>query len=438
MSGRITSLVAGGAGLAIAVAGFQTWVAIPDAGVTVSGTGAFHSTNFWTSGVAAASHGYPIGWLTLLLGLVIAGSAALHDGDVLDADSALKSVALPGFIGVAVTVLAIFNKDTLIKVPADQLQGVALDTGTGAIVVLVASIAAVLAGFAILTLDGRAYVPARPRIPATTRPAPQGKSAKKNAAPKKKAKKKAKKKPAATSRDETTYPVISEVGDRNATRPVQIQEHVVFTGGSAGQPPIWMTHWCAQLPAPLRSTLAVPGVPDAGPVLLLHPGGGIGADDLIPPMVRDEKPWLLDDLAYTSWQAGLSPILGELGRRYDIIELIRDDEWLAPIMQSADIATISTRVEFGGDEHGAYQRHVTTIDLPVLTGAGVQESGLVLRFASRAEDSALIWSQGLSALREGFAEVGMDARRLHVVDGPENSIELRFEDAVSPVVGIKE
>lgn len=378
-----------------------------------------------------SDHGYPIGWLTLLFGLIIAGAAAMHYGDVLDADLALKSVALPGFLGAVVTALAIFNKDTLIKVPTDQLQGVTLHTGGGAILVLVASIVATVAGFVISTLDGRAYVPARPRTSSrtvTTRPASRSKPAKAKDTPKKK--KKAKKKPAATS--------LNKDSDRNVTRPVQIQEHVVLTGGSAGQPPIWMTHWCAQLPAPLRSTLAVPGVPDAGPVLLLHPGGGVGSDDLIPAMVRDEKPWLLDDLAYNSWQAGLSPIIGELGRRYDIIELIRDDEWLAPLMQAAGIATVSTRVETGHDEHGGYQQHVRTIDLPVLTGAGVQESGLVLRFDSRACDSALIWSQGLSALREGFTEAGMDARHLHVVDGPENSIELRFEDAVRPVVGIKE
>lgn len=417
----------------MAVAGFGTWVTIPEVGVKVSGTGVYNSTHFWTSGMATSDHGYPIGWLTLVLGLVIAGAAAMHFFDILDIDSAPKSVALPGFLGAAVTVLAIFNKDILIKASADDLRDMTLNTGGGAVLALAASIVATVGGFAISTLDGRAYVPARPRTPATTRPAAQGKSAKKNTAPKKKAKKK----PAAISCDESTYGPIPNAGARNATRPVEIQEHVVLRGGSSGQPPIWMTHWCAQLPAPLRSTLAVPGVPDAGPVLLLHSGGGIGADDLIPAMVRDEKPWLLDDLAYASWQAGLSPIIGELGRRYDIIELVRDDEWLAPIMEAAGIATVSTRVETGGDEHGGYQRHVRTIDLPVLTGAGVQESGLVLRFDSRTGDSVGRWSRGLSALREGFAEAGMDARHLRIVDGPENSIELRFEDA-SNLVSRKE
>ncbi|MBV0918237.1 hypothetical protein KC238_13350 [Mycobacteroides chelonae] len=432
--------------MAIAVAGFQTWVVVHEAGVTVSGTGAFGSTNFWTTGVAAASHGYPIGWLTLLFGLIIAGSAALHYGDVLDEDCALKSVVLPGFLSATVTVLAILNKDTLIKVPADQLQGVALDTGTGAIVVLVASIAAVLAGFALSMFDGRVYVPTRPRTssrPATTRPATRSKPGKKKTTvSKKKAaskkKKKATKKPSVIPLGEAGVPVISEADGGDTTEPVSIQEQVVLAGGSAAQPPIWLTHWCAQLPAPLRSALAVPGVPDAGPVLLLHPGGGVGPDDLIPAMVRAEKPWLLDDLAYTSWQAGLSPIFGELGRKYTVLELVRDDEWLAQVMQNAGIATTSTRVESGGDEHGVYERHITTIDLPVLIGAAVEESGLVLRFASRAVDSADRWSQGLSVLREGFSEAGMDARHLHVVDGPENSIELRFEDTVSPVVGIKE
>ncbi|SIA11550.1 Uncharacterised protein [Mycobacteroides abscessus subsp. abscessus] len=417
---------------------------MPSVGVRVSGTGKFSSVLSWMADAPVVEHGYPIAWVMLVLGVVIAGAAALHFGDVLDADVALKSVALPGFLGVALTVLAMANKDTLIKVPADQLQGVSLDTGTGAIVVLAASIVAVLAGFALLMFDGHVYVPTRPRTssrPVATRPAARSKPGKKKVAPKKKkkkVKKKVTKKPLAISAAEVDDPVTSEADDGDATEVFEVSEQVVYTGGSAGQPPIWLTHWCAQLPASLRSVLAVPGVPDGGPVLLLHPGGGVGPDDLISTMVRDEKPWLLDDLAYTSWEAGLSPILGELGKSYTVLELVREDEWLAPLMQAAGIATTSTRLESGRDVHGSYERHVRTIDLPVLIGAAVEESGLVLRFASRVGDSAVTWSQGLTALREEFAAAGANARHLRVVDSPEGGVELRFNDNEERVAIVKE
>ncbi|MFT9573314.1 hypothetical protein ACM0BF_14170 [Mycobacteroides abscessus subsp. abscessus] len=446
---KAVSLLAGGAGLVIAVAGFQTWVEIPSVGVRVSGTGAFSSVLSWTADTPVVNHGYPVAWVTLVLGLAITGASALHYTESLDSDSALKTIALPGFLGVVLAVLAMFNKAILIKVPEDELQGVPLSTGNGAIEVLMASIAVLVLGFVLCSLDTSTYVPRRrsaPSRPASTASTTQSKSAKKSSTSKKK--KKAKKKPqsktavsavAAPNADHVTAAPERDIAQAvEESKPVEVAEQVVYTGGSAGQPPIWVTHWCAQLPVSLRSALAVPGVPDGGPVLLLHPGGGVGPDDLIPAMVRDEKPWLLDNLAYTSWEAGLSPIFGELGRRYAVLELVRDDEWLAPLMQTAGIATTSARLESAHDVHGSYERHVTTIDLPVLVGAGIQESGLILRFASRAGDSVDRWGVGSSVLREGFMTAGVDSANLRVANGPEGCIELRFNDTEELVVGVKE
>lgn len=431
------------------MAGFQTWVEIPSVGVRVSGTGAFSSILSWTADTPVVNHGYPVAWVTLVLGLAITGASALHYTESLDSDSALKTIALPGFLGVVLAVLAMFNKAILIKVPEDELQGVPLSTGNGAIEVLMASIAVLVLGFVLCSLDTSTYVPRRrsaPSRPASTASTTQNRSAKKKSTSKKK--KKAKKKPqsktavsavAAPNADHVTAAPERDTAQAvEESKPVEVAEQVVYTGGSDGQPPIWVTHWCAQLPASLRSVLAVPGVPDAGPVLLLHPGGGVAEEDLLSSIVRDEKPWLLDDLVYASWQAGLSPILGELGRRYAVVELIRDDEWLTPLMQAAGLATISTRLEAVPGEHGVYEREVTVVDSPVLIGAAVEESGLVLRFASRSEDSADKWSQGLSALREGFAAEGMNTAHLHVVDGPDGCIELRFRDAEELVVSSKD
>lgn len=193
---KAVSLLAGGAGLVIAVAGFQTWVEIPSVGVRVSGTGAFSSVVAWMADTPVMEHGYPIAWVTLILGLAIIGASALHYTESLDSDSALKTVALPGFLGVALAVLAIFNKATLIKVPEDELQGVSLDTGSGAIEVLMASIAVLVLGFVLSGLDTSTYVPRRPSAPsrpASTASTTQNRSAKKKSTSKKK--KKAKKKP---------------------------------------------------------------------------------------------------------------------------------------------------------------------------------------------------------------------------------------------------
>lgn len=446
---KAVSLLAGGAGLVIAVAGFQTWVEIPSVGVRVSGTGAFSSVVAWMADTPVMEHGYPIAWVTLILGLAIIGASALHYTESLDSDSALKTVALPGFLGVALAVLAIFNKATLIKVPEDELQGVSLDTGSGAIEVLMASIAVLVLGFVLSGLDTSTYVPRRPSAPsrpASTASTTPNRSAKKKSTSKKK--KKAKKKPlsktavsavAAPNADHVTAAPERDIAQATEeSKTVEVAEQVVYTGGSDGQPPIWVTHWCAQLPVSLRSALAVPGVTDSGPVLLLHPGGGVIEEDLLSSIVRDEKPWLLDDLSYVSWEAGLGPVIVEIGRRYTVLELIRDDTWLTPLMQAAGIATTETRVETGGDEHGRYERHVTTIDVPVLIGAAVDESGLVLRFAERAGDSADRWTRGLPALREGLAAEGMNTAHLHVADGPEGSIELRFNDTEELAVSVKE
>lgn len=460
MSGRIASLVAGGAGLAIVVASFQTWVKWAGDGgvVALSGTGEFSSPYLMVASEVASWNGLPIGWVTTVLGVVIVGSAVLHYIETLEADSAVKTLALPGFLAAMAAGVVLVDKTVLLTgVPEGGLDGATPSAGAGAIVVLLGSIAAVVSGFALSVLDEPRYVSRRPNVrsrstaPAqstnTARPIKNNARAKSKNKSKNSAKSKNKGKSQKAGRSaptggESAVHVASSVTKPDSAREVEerllTQPRVMHTGGSAGQPPIWLTHWCAQLPAPLRSVLAVPGVPDAGPVLLLHPGGGVAEQDLLPEIVRDEKPWLLDDLAYASWQAGLSPILGELGRRYAVVELVRDDQWLAPLMQAAGLATISTRLEAVPGEHGVYEREVTVVDSPVLIGAAVEESGLVLRFASRAEDSADKWSQGLAALRDGFAEAGMNAQHLQVVRSPESCIELRFNDTEELAASVKE
>lgn len=450
MSGRIASLVAGGAGLAIVVASFQTWVKWSGDGgvVALSGTGEFSSPYLLVASEVASWHGFPIGWITAVLGVVVIGSAVLHYVETLEANSAVKTVALPGFLAaVAAGVVLVDKRVLLTGVPEGGLDGATSSAGAGAIVVLLGSIAAVVSGFALSGASRPRY--ARSSSTVNSRSGPARRKATVRPATKKvtKTKTKTKKKKATASPTSSHKKVIGpdttaagndDETPRAAEEALRTAPRVEHTGGAQGQPPIWLTHWAAQLPARLRTTLAVPGVSDAGPVLLLHPGGGVAEEDLLSSIVRDEKPWLLNDLAYGSWEAGLGPILAEIGRWYAVLELIRDDTWLTPLMQTADIATSHTRLEAVPGEHGVYEREVTVVDIPVLIGAAVEESGLILRFAARAGDSADRWTRGLTALREGFAAEGMDSTNLHVVDGPDGCIELRFRDAEELVVSIKD
>lgn len=202
----------------------------------------------------------------------------------------------------------------------------------------------------------------------------------------------------------------------------------VRTGGSSGSAPFWLTHWRAALPATLAARLGV-GASDAGPVFALRPGGGIAESDLISVVVRCEAPELASDPTFVGWADGVESLLPDIARRYAMLEKVRDDSWLARLLDAAGVTTTETRVEQIQGEYAVYERKATVVDVPALVGVEIDESGLVLRFAHRTGDSADKWSKGLSALRSGFSAAGVRSENLRVLDGPEGTIELRFEDA---------
>lgn len=207
------------------------------------------------------------------------------------------------------------------------------------------------------------------------------------------------------------------------------QARIVRTGGSAGIPPIWLTHWRAALPATLAVRLGV-SASDAGPVFALRPGGGISESDVITHVVRQEAPELAADPAFVGWADSVESLLPDIARRYAMLERVRDDSWLARLFEAAGVATPETRPpEQVQGEYATYERKITVLDVPALIAAEVDESGLVLRFAHRTGDSADKWTKGLPALRSGFSAAGVKAENLRVLDGPEGTIELRFDDA---------
>ncbi|WP_193604056.1 FtsK/SpoIIIE domain-containing protein [Mycobacteroides abscessus] len=206
------------------------------------------------------------------------------------------------------------------------------------------------------------------------------------------------------------------------------QARIVRTGGSAGIPPIWLTHWRATLPVSLATRLGVSSS-ESGPVFALRPGGGISESDVISSVVRQEAPELASDVAFIGWADGVESLLPDIAHRYAMLESVRDDAWLARLFEAAGVTTTETRVEAVQGEYGVYERRATVVDVPALVAASVDESGLVLRFAHRTGDAADKWTRGLSALRSGFSASGVKAENLRVLDGPAGSIELRFEDA---------
>ncbi|MFV8308796.1 cell division protein FtsK [Mycobacteroides chelonae] len=203
---------------------------------------------------------------------------------------------------------------------------------------------------------------------------------------------------------------------------------VVRTGGSQGVGPIWLSHWRVALPAGLATRLGV-STDDSGPVFALRPGGGISEADVISAVVRCEAPELSNDPAFIGWADGVESLLPDVAKRYSVLERVRDDCWLSRLLEAAGVTTTETRTEQVQGEYGVYERKLTAVDVPSLVAAEVDESGLVLRFAHRTGDSADKWTKGLPALRSGFSASGVKAENLRVLDGPEGSIELRFEDA---------
>lgn len=205
------------------------------------------------------------------------------------------------------------------------------------------------------------------------------------------------------------------------------QSRIVRTGGSAGSAPIWLTHWRAALPSALATRLGV-GSNDSGPVFVLRPGGGISEADLISSVVRCEAPELSLDPAFIAWADGVESLLPDIARRYSVLEQVRDDAWLARLLDAAGVTTAETRVEPVQGEYGVYERKLTVLDVPSLVAAEVGRSGLKLTFAHQAGKSAKDWASRLDALRATFGHAGVNAQNLRVSDSADGRIVLDFND----------
>ncbi|WP_131804257.1 hypothetical protein [Mycobacteroides abscessus] len=174
---------------------------------------------------------------------------------------------------------------------------------------------------------------------------------------------------------------------------------------------------------------------DGGPLLALRPGGGVAEGDLAPNVISSELPELAHDASFIGWAAGVMTLLPELAQRYSILELLRNDTWLAGILESAGITTSSTSVESVQGTYGVVERKVTTTVVPSLTDVRITRTGLRLTFAHQPGRSSKDWNSKIDALRAGLKANGLDAENMKISDGQGGEVVLYMND-VDPFSGV--
>ncbi|SLH66601.1 DNA segregation ATPase, FtsK/SpoIIIE family [Mycobacteroides abscessus subsp. abscessus] len=208
-----------------------------------------------------------------------------------------------------------------------------------------------------------------------------------------------------------------------------------YSGGAHGNPdPIVVWHW--RVPMPESINLSVEGTKrsDAGPVLVLQPGGGIGAEDIIPAALRAR---LGGRDGFAAWATEVNAVLGEMESRYPILADLRDDAKFAKMLSATGVNRDEKGTDVALEERGAYgtvyTRPRTITHVPVLTAVDITPEGLELVFkhddSRRAGD---ISGAVLDRLRSAFNANGIhNARNLVALDGDDGELILSFRDAPS-------
>lgn len=207
------------------------------------------------------------------------------------------------------------------------------------------------------------------------------------------------------------------------TRPV-----TQYSGGSRAHPqPLIVWHWQCVMPEGCRVKISGESRRDAGPLLALGAGGGIGSEDIFAAALRGQ---LGSRKSYPEWAKAVSAALAETEKRYPILGRLRDDRFLADLLAHAGVARTDKKPRPEQGVYGLYQRPVTVVHVPVLIGVEVSPEGLVLTFAHESGVTAADWAKNLAGLRSEFGANGVhDASHLRVVEDPADaSIRLLFED----------
>lgn len=202
---------------------------------------------------------------------------------------------------------------------------------------------------------------------------------------------------------------------------------VRYAGAGFNRPATWVWHTKAAMPAALAQRVGIDSR-EGGPLLVLRAGGGVAETDLAPAVIRAEMPELAHDAAFISWSDGIQTLLPEVAARYSILELLRNDGWLAGLLESAGITTSSTVSESVQGTYGVVERKVTTTVVPTLSDVRVTRTGLRMVFGHTPGRSAKDWNAKADALRAGLKNAGLDASNLKISDGQDGTVILHMND----------
>ncbi|CPW82886.1 hypothetical protein [Mycobacteroides abscessus] len=200
-----------------------------------------------------------------------------------------------------------------------------------------------------------------------------------------------------------------------------------YTGAGYGRPATWVWHVKAGMPDGLARRVGI-DPRGGGPLLVLRAGGGVAESDLAPSVIAAELPELAHDAGFIGWSDQTISLLPEVAARYSVLELLRDDDWLAGILESAGITSSTTSVESVQGVYGVVERKITTTVVPTVSDVRVTRTGLRLTFAHQPGRSAKEWVSKSDALRAGLKAAGLDADNMRISDGDGGSVVLDMHD----------
>ncbi|SLF09327.1 hypothetical protein [Mycobacteroides abscessus] len=206
-----------------------------------------------------------------------------------------------------------------------------------------------------------------------------------------------------------------------------------YSGAGYGRPPTWVWHVKSSMPSGLARRVGIEAR-DGGPLLVLRAGGGVAESDLAPAVLAAELPELAHDPSFVGWSDQTISLLPEVAARYSILELLRNDDWLSHVLESAGITSTSTSTEQVQGVYGVVERKVTTTTVPSLSDVRVTRTGLRLTFGHQPGKSARDWNSRIDALRAGLKASGLDADNMRISDGEGGSVVLHTND-IDPFSG---
>ncbi len=206
-----------------------------------------------------------------------------------------------------------------------------------------------------------------------------------------------------------------------------------YAGAGHGRPPLWVWHIKAGMPSGLAQRVGITGS-EGGPLLVLREHGGVAESDLAPSVIRAELPELAHDAGFIAWSDQVLAALPEVAQRYAALEKVRDDTWLAGLLESAGITSSSTSVESVQGTYGVVERKVTTTTVPSLTDVRITRTGLRLTFGHQPGRSSKDWNAKSDALRAGLKANGLAADNMRISDGDGGSVVVHMND-VDPFSG---